>query len=130
MRDARREPLVPIDHHRIVDGVGQLDGCVSYVPFDTYCGICDESCHVAPRMQKYILEENGVPVKSLQRGAVFCERCRARRARIHALRRGDGWRRVPGGAEEVERLEREERDARAESRRRFEGAPWPYRDLR
>lgn len=125
-RDARQEPLIPIDHARIVDSQAQLVGFPNYVPFDTYCGICDSKCHVTPRTQKYILEVRRVPVSALRQGAVFCESCRARRARIQALRRNDRWRTVEDGASELSRLEAEEAVARQNSKAQYTVGNWPY----
>jgi hypothetical protein len=93
----------------VIDSQELLRGFTNYVPFDSSCGMCGTVCHVTPKTQKYILEMNRVPVSAMLQGAVFCEECRARRARLKVLRRNDRWRQEPNGAAELERLEGEER---------------------
>ena len=118
---------VPIDHTKVTDGFGQLRGHGVYVPFATYCGICDDPVVLSPREQKYLLEVKGVPVKFLQRGAAYCQRCAKRRARINFLARGDRWRQEPDGAAELEGLRLEESTQQLHSRERYRKAEWPYR---
>ena len=125
-RDPKVEPLLSIDHSKIIDGFAELTNHVNYLPFDTYCGICDAECHVSPAAQKYILESNRVPVKMLQRGDVYCENCRARRAEINSLRRRDRHRDVEGGRELLDRLTNEENTLKAKSKRLFHNGNWPY----
>ena len=115
-----------IDHAKVMDGFGQLRGHEVYRPIATFCGICDEPIELSAREQKYLLEVKGVPVKFLRRGAAYCQRCTARRARINYLRRGDRWRQEPEAADELARLRAEERDHLGHSRQRFRGAEWPY----
>ena len=115
-----------INHHKLIDGFGELDGAHTYVPFETFCGICDAPFVLHPRIQKYMLEVRQIPVKMLQRGAVFCLSCRRRRSRLNWLHRHDRWREAPGGAEERDRLRSEEYKARALSKRLYETAVWPY----
>jgi hypothetical protein len=73
-----------------------------------------------------MLEVNRVPVKMLQRGAVFCEPCRVRRSRIKALRKEHPQRQGQSGVEELDRLEAEEADAQRGAGRKYEKASWPY----
>ena len=123
-RDAKTEPLLPIDHSAVIDGFGQLVNHVNYLPFETFCGLCDAPCHVTSRTQKHILETNRVPVKMLQRGAIYCERCRVRRTRINELRKADNYTRVVGGKEELDELIAEEK--RMQSKNRYLDGEWPY----
>jgi hypothetical protein len=115
-----------ISHHKLIDGFGELSSSSVYGPYETFCGICDARCVLQPRIQKYMLEIQRVPVKMLRRGAVFCLHCRKRRSRLNWLHHHDRWRNVPNGAEERDRLRAEERDAMALSKRRYENATWPY----
>jgi hypothetical protein len=116
----------PISHHKLIDGFGELAASSVYLPFETFCGICDAPFVVHPRIQKYMLEVRQIPVKMLRRGAVFCLACRRRRSRLNWLRHHDRWRSTPGGADERDRLRSEENSALAQSRRLYETAPWPY----
>ena len=117
---------VPIDHKKVTDGFSQLRGREVYVPLSTFCGVCDDPIELTPREQKYLLEVKGVPVKMLQRGAAFCQRCAKRRARINYLAREERWRQEPDGKAELEQLRMEERANMLHSRERFRGAKWPY----
>ena len=118
---------VLIEHQKIIDGFGQLDGYVYYCPLDTHCGICDTPFTLAPRFQKYMLEVKGIPLKMLQGGAVYCTNCRRRRSRINWLRSGEKWRTEADGEEELRRLQDEEQNLKARSQRRYQDAAWPYK---
>jgi hypothetical protein len=67
-----KEPPLPIDHTKIMDGFSQLRAFTIYEPLNTFCGICDDPIILSPQEQKYLLEVKGVPVKFLQRGAAYC----------------------------------------------------------
>lgn len=124
---SKKKQSVLIEHAKLVDGFGQLTLSPVYVPFETFCGICDAPFVLAPRVQKYMLEVRQIPVKMLARGAVFCVECRRRRSRINWLHSHDRWRSVPNGAEELQRLRSEEHDAHSRSKLRYQTAIWPYR---
>jgi hypothetical protein len=115
-----------INHHKLIDGFGELNGSRVYVPFATFCAICDAPFVLHPRIQKYMLEVRQIPVKMLRRGAVFCLECRRRRSRINWLHRHDRWRSITGGGEERDRLRTAESNALAHSRRLYASAVWPY----
>ena len=115
-----------IDHARIMDGFGELQGQRTYLPFATFCGICDTPLVLSAREQKYLLEVKGVPVKRLRAGAAFCAQCAARRGRINEIARGERWRHVQEGEAELAKLRTEERDAQAQSHQRYLHAEWPY----
>ncbi len=117
---------VVIDHLRVTDGFGQLDGHLYYRPLRTYCGICDTPFTLMPRVQKYMLEVKGIPVKMLKSGAVYCVECRRRRSRINWLKSGDRWRSEPYGQEALRHLQDEEQKLEARSQHRYKDAPWPY----
>ena len=127
-RDPKKEPLVPIDHSAIMDGFNQLKAYRNYLPFDGVCGVCGQSMHVTPAAQKYLCETKKIPVKHLTGSAVYCDACRSRRARIKQLRKGDHWRTVDGGLEELKLLIADEKAAKDAARTvdRFP-ANWPYK---
>jgi hypothetical protein len=124
-RDTAAE-AVPIDHGKLIDGFGELWGYATYRPFDTFCGICDAPVILTPGEQKYLLEVKRVPVKMLQRGAVYCASCRSRRARMNELKRIDGTKTAPDVRAELAQLRSLEDDSRRLSHSRFERAAWPY----
>jgi hypothetical protein len=107
---SNRAEEILIDHTKLIDGFEELTKHRYYLPFQTFCGICDRLFELSPRVQKYMLEVRGIPVKMLQRGAVYCVKCRRRRSRINYLKSGDKWRAAPGGKEEMNDLIREERN--------------------
>jgi hypothetical protein len=82
-------PRVPIDHTKVCDGFAQLASSKFYRDRDATCGICGRDFILGALAQKEILEQNGVPVKFLDRGAAFCGTCLPIRRRIKALER---WR--------------------------------------
>lgn len=124
---SKKKPTAIIDHAKLIDGFGELTSSPVYVPLETFCGICDAPFVLAPRVQKYMLEVRQIPVKMLQRGAVFCVACRRRRSRINWLHSHDRFRTVDGGAEELARLRSDENQAQLYSKRRYQTALWPYR---
>lgn len=125
-RNTKKEPLTPINHSSIIDGFGELHDSANYMPFDSYCGVCDKQIHVSPAAQKYLLEVKQIPVKFLKRGAIYCDECRDRRSRINYLRKGDKWLEVENGKEELNQLQNEESRLEAGSSNRYLDAKWPY----
>lgn len=117
---------VPIEHGKLIDSVGLLRGFRLYRPIKTFCGICDAPFTLSPAVQKYILEVNRVPVKMLQRGAIYCVACRRRRSRIKWRKRGDRWRTEPKRKEELDRLVAEEEELKRNSKCRYETAKWRF----
>ncbi len=108
------EERLPIDHTKIMDGFGQLSRSKYYQAFYTNCGICNEKTFVTAKTQKYILEVKIIPVKMLQRGAVFCKSCTKRRGRINYLKKGNKFLKVENGRVELTRLRDEEQKLKSD----------------
>lgn len=75
----------PIDHRRLVDGFGEMNGRTHYEGFESTCGRCGASFTFTAAAQKYVHEQRGVPIKRA-RSAGFCPACtrsagKARRAK-------------------------------------------------
>ena len=117
---------VPINHANIIDGFSELHGIKHYISFSSYCGICDSEIFVSSMIQKFILEKNKVPVKFLKRGAVYCEECKDRRARINFLSKGDKWQVTENGKAELIELQNIENNLKSHSKGLYEKADWPY----
>ena len=117
-----------IIHSKIMDGFGELARHKFYKSFRSHCGICDREIQVTPSVQKWLLEKKGLPVKMLRRGAVFCEACTRRRARIKYLRKNDNGKGIENGdgVQELEELSWQEACLEAESESLYENAHWPY----
>jgi hypothetical protein len=113
-------------HDKLIDGLVNWRSITAYLPFDTFCGVCDKPFSLSPRTQKYMLEVKSIPVKMLRRGAVYCVKCRRRRSRINWLKSADKWRTEPHGKEELNDLLEEERNLKSRSRHRYKIATWPY----
>ncbi|MFO0570315.1 MAG: hypothetical protein U0263_32030 [Polyangiaceae bacterium] len=128
MTDSRHfEPdAVFIDHDKLIDGYGDLTAYTVYESFDTYCGICDAPTRVTAAEQKYLLEINGVPVKMLRGGAIYCRSCAERRARIKALKYIDGTATTSDVRKELALLRADEEHLRSRSERRYLNVSWPY----
>jgi hypothetical protein len=122
--EERDESLYPIDHNAIMDGLSELAKHKHYIPFDTFCGICGEACHVTSREQKYILEVRGVPAKMLRRGAVFCDACLERRVKIKGLRQHHHDKGDSAGKLLLKKLIAEEDELKM--RPREISGDWPY----
>lgn len=80
---------LPIDHSRLIDGFGYLTLTKFYRDRDVPCRICGDRFVLSASAQKELLEQNSIPVRSLDTGAALCAWCLPRRRRIKALRR---WR--------------------------------------
>lgn len=125
MKQVPKEPLL-IDHSSIIDGFGELTEHKQYKPFNSYCGICDQNVYVTSAIQKYIVEINKVPVKMLRRGAIFCENCKTRRAKINYLKNGNKYLEVEEGKTELINLRKEEQEIKSQSKGLYESGEWPY----
>jgi hypothetical protein len=111
---------IRIDHAKVIDGHRELIGN-HYIGFDSHCR-CDQPIHISADTQRYLLEEKQIPVKMLMRGAVLCEDCRRRRARMAVLRDLS----TETAREELRKLEQEEDRIETTSNRKYERASWPY----
>lgn len=117
---------LPIDHRQLIDGFAELQHHVNYQAYRSFCGICDSQILVTAAIQKHLLEKKKIPVKFLRRGAVYCQTCKDRRVRINFLRKGDHFRAVEGGLDELKRLQAEELEEERKSKQRFHSDEWPY----
>lgn len=117
---------IKIDHEKIIDGFAELDHHKKYIEFHIHCGVCSTKTYVSPEIQKYILEIKGVPVKMMKRGALFCETCRKRRARINYLKKGNKYLEVENGKTDLKKLQDEENKIRRNSSRSIFTYDWPY----
>lgn len=115
-----------INHNEIIDGFSELQDHKNYLSFNSYCGICDDKILVTPENQKYLLEEKKVPVKMLKRGALFCNSCSKRRARINYLRKGNQFLEEKNGRANLNELEKEENELERMSKSLYLSAEWPY----
>lgn len=118
--------LLPINHQKIIDGFNQLAEHINYLPFESFCGICDDDIFVTAKKQQYILEEKRVPVKMLMRGAILCKKCAKRRAKMHFLRKGNHWTEIENGKELLQELEDEERLLQTNSKSSYLTVKWSY----
>ena len=126
-RNARKEPLLPIDHSKIIDGFAELAGQVNYQLFDTFCGICSEETHVTPAVQKHLLEVKQLPVKFMHYGAIYCACCAKRRIHINFLRKKDRWHNIENGQEALQSLlADEEQLKKTPGQRQPNSSDWPY----
>jgi len=115
-----------IEHDKIIDGFAELNNHKDYIEFYANCGICSTAICVTPEIQKYVLEIKGVPVKMMKRGALFCDNCRKRRARINYLKKGNKFIEVENGKIELKNLQEEERNVRWNSGANGNSYDWPY----
>jgi hypothetical protein len=122
----KSKDTLPIAHSKLIDGFAQLKEYTHYLPFASFCGLCDVEIWVSAAVQQHLLETKRVPVKMLMRGAVFCEGCTQRRARINFLRKNDHYHTIENGLAELNRLLHEEREKSSSSAHRYHLAVWPY----
>ncbi len=120
------DSLYPIDHSLIIDGFSELTTHKHYLPFDAACGICGTRYPVSSREQKYIVEMNGVPVKHLTRGAVFCEECLQRRVAIKGLSKHHQDKDTVAGKILLKKLIAEEEKLKYQKRQHDPEKCWPY----
>ncbi|MDF1699242.1 MAG: hypothetical protein P1U56_25530 [Saprospiraceae bacterium] len=120
------KPNTNIEHDKIIDGFAELYHHKKYIEFHSNCGICSTKICVTPRTQKYVLEVKGVPVKMMKRGALFCENCRKRRARINYLKKGNKFIEVENGKAELKSLRDEEYNLKWSSGGNDKTYDWPY----
>jgi hypothetical protein len=76
----------PIDHSRLVDGFGEMQGRTDYEAFEANCARCGARFTLTAAAQKHVHEQLGIPIKRA-RGAGLCSTCRAaagkaKRARV------------------------------------------------
>lgn len=72
----------PIDHSKIIDGFGELQGRSWYEPFETRCAGCRKPIVFEGADQKYVHEVRGVPIKMARRVA-RCGECARARGRVN-----------------------------------------------
>lgn len=122
----KNRPLLPIKHTEIIDGFAELTNHKNYLPFSSFCGICDAKIDVTPADQKHVLEVKKVPVKMMKRGALLCEDCIKRRSRIKFLRKGNKFLEIENGKVDLSELEKEENELKSNSKGRYNSIDWPY----
>jgi len=115
-----------IEHDKIIDGFAELTHHTNYIEFHVNCGICSIKICATPEIQKYVLEVKGVPVKMMKRGALFCENCSKRRARINYLKKGNKFIEVENGKTELKNLQDEENKFEWNSGASDKPYDWPY----
>jgi hypothetical protein len=118
--------LLPINHSIIIDGFAELKTHINYLPFDSFCGICDKNMLVTAAVQKHVVEVRQVPVKMMKRGALFCESCSKRRGRINFLKNGNKFLEEENGKAELIDIEKEEKELQSQSKGLYSAADWPY----
>lgn len=121
------EDLYPIDHNAIMDGFLQLKGFKEYIPFYTFCRICQSDIRVSSKDQKYILEANTVPVKQLG-SSVYCKECLQRRVAIKRLSQHAQDKKDAPGKIQLQKLMAEENEIKKQAKRpkRYK-IDWPYK---
>ena len=126
IKKPKQEQLLPIKHADIIDGFTELQDHINYLPFNSFCGICDGKIAVSPRDQKHVLEVKKVPVKMMRRGALLCENCIKRRGRINYLKKGNKFIEEENGKTDLSKLESQEKELKWKSKGLFGSIDWPY----
>lgn len=73
----KKQPVVAIDHGRVIDSFGELSKSTHYHSYKTQCGRCGCAFVFSAKAQQYVFETRRVPV-SKKDSATFCEDCAAR----------------------------------------------------
>lgn len=71
-----KQDSAPIDHGKLVDGFGEMQGRTHYEEFETNCARCGARIRLTAAAQKHLHERLGIPIKRAH-AAGLCSTCRA-----------------------------------------------------